>query len=91
MICTKQNDKVSRLELAEYLESHKILTRQLFAGNLLRQPAYQNIEHRVVGNLENTDYVMNNGIFIGVYPGLTADKIDYMISIFDNFFKERGL
>ena len=91
MLCTKQNDKVSRLELAEYLESHKILTRQLFAGNLLRQPAYQNIEHRVVGNLENTDYVMNNGIFIGVYPGLTADKIDYMISIFDNFFKERGL
>ena len=91
MLCIKENDKFTRLELAEYLENKKILTRQLFAGNLLRQPAYQNIEHRVVGTLENTDYVMNNGIFIGVYPGLTDNKIGYMISIFEDFFKEKGL
>ena len=91
MLCVKENKKISRLELAKYLEENKILTRQLFAGNLLRQPAYQNINHRVIGKLENTDYVMNNGIFIGVYPGLTEEKIQYVISVFDNFFKERGL
>lgn len=91
MLCTKENEKFTRLELAKYLEDNKILTRQLFAGNLLRQPAYENIKHRVVGELTNTDYVMNNGIFIGVYPGLTNEKINYMIEQFENFFKSKGL
>lgn len=91
MLCTRENDKFSRLELSKYLEDNKILTRQLFAGNLLRQPAYENIKHRVVGELTNTDYVMNNGIFIGVYPGLTDEKINYMIEQFENFFKSKGL
>jgi len=91
MLCTRENDKFTRLELSKYLEDNKILTRQLFAGNLLRQPAYENIEHRVVGELTNTDYVMNNGIFIGVYPGLTDEKIKYMIEQFENFFKSKGL
>lgn len=91
MLCTKESDKFTRLELAKYLEDKRILTRQLFAGNLLRQPAYENIEHRVVGKLENTDYVMHNGIFIGVYPGLTDEKINYMIEAFEEFFKSKGL
>lgn len=91
MLCTRENDKFSRLELSKYLEDNKILTRQLFAGNLLRQPAYENIKHRVVGELTNTDYVMNNGIFIGVYPGLTDEKINYMIAQFESFFKSKGL
>lgn len=91
MLCTRENDKFTRLELSKYLEDNKILTRQLFAGNLLRQPAYENIKHRVVGELTNTDYVMNNGIFIGVYPGLTDEKINYMIEQFENFFKSKGL
>jgi CDP-6-deoxy-D-xylo-4-hexulose-3-dehydrase len=91
MLCTRENDKFNRLELAKYLEKNKILTRQLFAGNLLRQPAYQDIKHRVVGSLENTDYVMNNGIFIGVYPGLTDEKIEYIINVFEDFFKKKGL
>lgn len=91
MLCTRENNKFTRLELAKYLEDNKILTRQLFAGNLLRQPAYENIKHRVVGKLTNTDYVMNNGIFIGVYPGLTDEKINYMIEQFENFFKSKGL
>lgn len=91
MLCTRENDKFTRLELSKYLEDNKILTRQLFAGNLLRQPAYENIKHRVVGELTNTDYVMNNGIFIGVYPGLTDEKINYMLEQFENFFKSKGL
>jgi CDP-6-deoxy-D-xylo-4-hexulose-3-dehydrase len=86
MLCVKENDKFKRLELAQYLEDNKILTRQLFAGNLIKHPAYENVEYRMVGDLKNTDYVMNNGIFIGVYPGLTESKINYILSIFDNFF-----
>jgi CDP-6-deoxy-D-xylo-4-hexulose-3-dehydrase len=65
------------------------MTRQLFAGNLTRQPAYQNVEYRVVGDLANTDYIMNNTFFIGVYPGLDDQKIEYIIQQFADFFDER--
>lgn len=86
-----ENDNFTRLDLVKHLEGAKILTRQLFAGNLTRQPAYSDIKYRTVGDLKNTDYVMKNGIFIGVYPGLTDEMINYMISTFESFFRERGL
>ncbi len=87
-ITVKENGKFSKNEIVEYLENNKIMTRQLFAGNMTRQPAYQDIECRIIGNLENTDYIMNNTFFIGVYPGINDMKIDYIVGVFKKFFEE---
>jgi CDP-6-deoxy-D-xylo-4-hexulose-3-dehydrase len=67
-----------RDDLTRALEDAHIGTRLLFGGNLLRQPAYAECEHRVVGNLENTDFVMNHVFWIGVYPGLTRPMLDHV-------------
>ncbi|TDO95233.1 CDP-6-deoxy-D-xylo-4-hexulose-3-dehydrase [Halanaerobium saccharolyticum] len=88
-LSVRENDEFTKNELVNYLEEHKVMTRQLFAGNLTRQPAYQNVESRVVGDLANTDYIMNNTFFIGVYPGLDDQKIEYIIQQFADFFDER--
>ena len=65
--------------LIERLESKRIATRLLFGGNLVRQPAYKDVRRRVVGGLKNTDFVMRNVFWIGVYPGLTPPMIDYVL------------
>lgn len=70
--------KVDREELMRFLETKKIGTRLIFAGNMLRQPAYQGIECRVESDLKNSDLVMNRSFWLGTYPGLTADMLDYM-------------
>lgn len=88
IISVKQNEKFTRNDLVKFLNERKIETRNLFAGNLLRQPAFENIKHRVVGELKNTDYIMNNTFFVGNYPGINQKKIDYIISKFDEFFLE---
>ncbi|HXI13999.1 MAG TPA: lipopolysaccharide biosynthesis protein RfbH [Thermoanaerobaculia bacterium] len=72
----------SRDHVVRSLEGKGIGTRLLFAGNLLRQPAYKHISHRVIGTLPNSDFVMNNVFWIGVYPGLTSAMIEYMIDAF---------
>ena len=77
----------SRYDIVQHLENHRIGTRQLFGGNLLSQPAYQNIEHRVSGLLTNTDIISNNAFWIGVFPGLTDEMIDYMIATVGEFVK----
>ena len=68
----------TRDQLPAALEAQKIGTRLLFAGNLLRQPAYEGWEYRVVGEMTNTDYVMNNVFWIGVFPGLTPPMLDHI-------------
>ena len=79
-----------RKELILFLDERKIHTRLLFGGNLLRQPAYSDIEHRVVGALENTDLVMNRTFWIGVYPGLSAEMIAYVVESFGEFRRGRS-
>jgi len=75
----------SRLQLIQFLESKKIASRLLFGGNLLRQPAYRQIAHRVVGELANTDIVMNQTLWIGVFPGITDTMVDYVVECFREF------
>jgi CDP-4-dehydro-6-deoxyglucose reductase, E1 len=81
-IGVRPEERCTREQVISHLESRRIATRLLFGGNLLRQPAYQEINRRIVGSLENSDFVMNNVFWIGVYPGLTREKIDYIISAF---------
>jgi CDP-6-deoxy-D-xylo-4-hexulose-3-dehydrase len=78
---------VNREELLRHLDSKKIGTRLMFAGNILKQPAYRNTEFRVVGDLTNTDIVMTRTFWIGVYPGLTSQMLDYATETIKDFLK----
>jgi CDP-6-deoxy-D-xylo-4-hexulose-3-dehydrase len=77
----------TRNGLVRYLEDHKIATRLLFGGNLTQQPAYRDVPFRVVGELTNTDIVMNRTLWVGVFPGLTTDMVEYVVNTFHAFCK----
>jgi CDP-6-deoxy-D-xylo-4-hexulose-3-dehydrase len=77
----------TRAEIVKFLEGRGVETRSLFAGNLLRHPAFQSIPHRIVRDLRNTDVVMNDTFFVGVYPGLDPARLDHMLSAFTRFFR----
>lgn len=85
-ILVRESSPFDRLDIVKYLENKKIATRMLFGGNLLKQPAYKNIKCRIFGNLKNTDLVMNNLFWIGVYPGLTKPKLNYIEQVVNRFF-----
>ena len=85
-ITVKENNKFTKNEIVEYLENANILTRQLFAGNMTKQPAYLNVECRIIGDLAKTDYIMNNTFFIGVYPKIGDVEMEYIIKTFEEFF-----
>jgi CDP-6-deoxy-D-xylo-4-hexulose-3-dehydrase len=78
---------VNREDLLRHLETLKIGTRLMFAGNLMKQPAYRNVDFRVVGNLDNTDIVMLRTFWVGVYPGLTSEMLDYVAHSISEFMK----
>lgn len=77
---------VSKRELVQWLEAAKIETRAIFAGNILRQPGYAGLRCRFVGRLEQADVIMRDSFFVGVYPGLTDEMIDFMIERLKGFF-----
>jgi len=77
----REDAPFTRDDLVRGLEEHKIGTRLLFGGNLARQPAYQGTDFRVIGDLKNTDFVMRNVLWVGVYPGLTKPMLDHMAEV----------
>lgn len=87
-ILVREDAPFSRNDIVNYLEQNKIATRMLFGGNLTKQPAYKNTKYKVSGNLNNTDLVMNNLFWIGVYPGLTKEMLNYVCKQFDTFFSK---
>ena len=87
VITVRENAGFTRNELTRFLEANRIETRNLFSGNLLRQPAFMDIEHRVVGDLANTDLITEWTFFIGVYPGIDDKQLEYIGSTFDRFMR----
>lgn len=84
-LTVKEGAPFSRFDLVQHIESRRIGTRQLFGGNLLRQPAYKGIPMRVVGNLKNADIITEQTFWVGVYPGLSDEMIDYIIDTITEF------
>ena len=87
VITVRDDAGFTRADLVRFLEANRIETRSLFAGNLLRHPAFQAIPHRIVRDLSNTDVVTNSTFFVGVYPGLDDARLDYMAQVFDRFMR----
>lgn len=85
-ITLKEDAGVGRLELLKFLDQNKIGSRLLFAGNLTRQPYFENVEYRVVGDLTNTDRTMNQTFWLGVYPGLDTVHFDFVAERLEEFF-----
>ena len=73
------NKLLNRNKLVKYLDQNKIITRLLFAGNLVRQPGFKKTKYRIIDELINTDKVMNDGFWIGLWPGLDAEQLNFMI------------
>jgi len=87
-ITLEPNHPVNREELLRFLDERKIGTRLMFAGNVLKQPAYKGIDFRVEGDLRNTDIVMARTFWVGVYPGLSHSMLDYVIESITEFVKK---
>jgi CDP-6-deoxy-D-xylo-4-hexulose-3-dehydrase len=85
VITVREDAGFTRNELTGFLEANRIETRNLFSGNLLRHPAFESIERRVVGDLATTDAVMERTFFVGVYPGIDAARLEYMVEAFRRF------
>ena len=89
LISVKEKAPFTRNDLVKYLNECKIGTRLLFAGNIIKQPYMKGRNYRIVGDLTNSDFIMNNTFWIGVYPGINNEMIDYIYRIFYKFIEEK--
>ena len=85
MLTIRDPKKIDRNKLVQHLEKNKIGTRLFFGGNMIKQPAYINIEKRIVGALDNSDKVMNDSFWIGVWPGLDNQHFEYILKAIKSF------
>jgi len=88
LVTVKEDAGFTRNDLVQFLNQNKIHTRNLFAGNIIKQPAFEGVEMRVIGDLKNTDYIMNNTFFMGIYPGNGEKELSYVISKFEEFINK---
>ena len=88
LVTIRDGSPLKRLNVVRYLEARRIGTRQLFAGNLTRQPALKSVDYRVAGALTNTDRIMNDSFWIGVWPGIGAAERSYVIETFGDMIRD---
>jgi CDP-6-deoxy-D-xylo-4-hexulose-3-dehydrase len=88
LLTIKNSKKINRNEIVKFLNSKRILTRLLFAGNLTKQPGYMNKKHRIVGNLNNTDKIMSDSFWVGVWPGLEKVELNFIIKEIKEFISK---
>ena len=85
-VSIRESAGTTRVDLLRYLDQHKIGTRLLFAGNLTKQPYFEDRKYRVVSGLEKTDYIMNNTFWLGIYPGLNEEHLSYVAETIEIYF-----
>jgi CDP-6-deoxy-D-xylo-4-hexulose-3-dehydrase len=88
IVTVRENAPFKRDQLTKYLGDNLIETRNLFAGNMARQPSFIGKNFRIAENLNNSDYIMNNTFFLGTYPGNTPEKLDYIEEVITDFMKK---
>jgi CDP-6-deoxy-D-xylo-4-hexulose-3-dehydrase len=86
-LLVREGASFTRADIVSHLEKNKIATRMLFGGNLIKQSAYKSVKYRIAASLKNTDLVMNNLFWIGVYPGLKKEQLSYVAKVLRGFFK----
>jgi len=95
LLTLKGDTRFSRNEIVSYLESKNIQTRMLFAGNITRHPCFETltegVDYRIAGDLSETDRIMNRSFWLGVYPGLSKEKLDYMLGEIKRYIKQGNL
>jgi CDP-6-deoxy-D-xylo-4-hexulose-3-dehydrase len=87
-LTVKDKAPFKRIEIVQFLEKHRIMTRPIFAGNILKQPAYANLDCRIVDTLDNSDRAMNSSFFVGIHPGIDEQRLAYMADAFGKFMRK---